>query len=76
MKHPTKRLIIWRSLVQAQAGPRKVKALIAQNQAVSAFLFCSLFDFAYLCQFQINRITLYFRHLFTACLSLNRIVIC
>jgi len=23
MKYPTKRLIIWRSLVQAQAGPQK-----------------------------------------------------
>ena len=45
MKYYSKRLIIWRSLVQAQAGPRKVKALIAQNQAFNAFLFCSLFDF-------------------------------
>ena len=25
MKYPTKRLIIWRSLVQAQAGPRSIK---------------------------------------------------
>ena len=33
------RLIIWRSLVQAQAGPRRKEALIAENQAVSAFVF-------------------------------------
>ena len=33
------RLIIWRSLVQAQAGPRRKQALIARNQAVNAFLF-------------------------------------
>jgi len=39
MKYPTKRLIIWRSLVQAQAGPLKKEALIAENQAVSASLF-------------------------------------
>ena len=32
-------LIIWRSLVQAQAGPQRKEALIAINQAVSAFLF-------------------------------------
>jgi len=35
-------LIIWRSLVQAQAGPQRKEALIAINQAVSAFLFVCL----------------------------------
>ena len=32
MKYPTKRLIIWRSLVQALAGPRK------KNEAVTDFV--------------------------------------
>jgi len=39
MKYYSKRLIIWRSLVQAQAGPQRKQALIARNQAVNAFLF-------------------------------------
>lgn len=36
------RLIIWRSQVQALAGPLKKEALIAENQAVSASLFLFL----------------------------------
>ena len=36
MKHPTKRLIIWRSLVQAQAGPQ-TKRLISNE--IEPFLF-------------------------------------
>ena len=42
MKYATKRLIIWRSQVQALAGPLKKEALIAENQAVSASLFLFL----------------------------------
>ena len=36
MKYPTKRLIIWRSLVQAQAGPQ-TKRLISNE--IEPFLF-------------------------------------
>ena len=39
MKYPTKRLIIWRSQVQALAGPLKGEALIARQKAVDAFPF-------------------------------------
>ena len=44
MKYPTKRLIIWRSQVQALAGPLENKALIARNQAVNAFLFILYYE--------------------------------
>ena len=63
MKYPTKRLIIWRSQVQALAGPRRKEALIAQNQAVNAFLF--VFRYGWMLA-QTNRKASLLQHLFTA----------
>jgi hypothetical protein len=39
MKYPTKRLIIWRSLVQAQAGPHK-KPCKCNVYKASLFVIC------------------------------------